>query len=69
MRGILSIGNIMPLNKVLGINSITADINKAAICVSAIVLINKPKDKPKNIYMADTMKISQRLPEIGTHNT
>ena len=59
----------MPLSIVQGINSITADINKAAICVFAIVLMSNPKDKAMNIYIVETSKMSQRLPAIGTNNT
>ena len=67
--GILSIGNINPLNIRVGINNPTSVPNIAAVCVSAIEETNIPSDNDEMMNKVLSAKSKIKFPFTGTSNT
>ena len=66
ISGIFSIGNIMPLNNMIGSIKAIPLINIAACWVSATVEISRPRQRDTIAYRMDTETNNSRLPFIGT---
>ena len=67
--GILSIGNINPLNISVGINNPTNVPNIAAVCVFAVDETNIPNDRDVMINKRLSDKSKNKFPLIGTSST
>ena len=68
-RGIFSIGNIKPLNIIVGRNIPTSEINMAVCCESVVDEINKPSESASMVNNILSEKSNMIFPLMGTSNT
>ena len=68
-NGMFSIGNIKPLNMMVGRNMPTSEMNIAVCCDSAPEEINKPKASETSVNKMLSATSNGMLPLIGTSST
>ena len=69
IRGIDSMGNIIPESMIMGISSTIADNSNATSCVFATLETSKPNERAKRIYIVEIRNIQNKEPCNGTSNT
>ena len=68
-KGIFSLGNIMPLNNIVGRNNPISDMNIAVCCELVEDDISRPKERQVKVNRMLSQESKSRFPLIGTSRT